>query len=100
MDNYLHYTIELVPPQHLRNGLKPLKVTVMFDYEVVRQEHPYGSTTATELLEDLKNHEYFVNGEQVTFKELERYFKPFTNYEINQTIDDMERRAINEYNGR
>ena len=90
----LHGTKELLP-KTLKGDKKPVKLTVLFDYEEAEQAHPYGSTVAYERLVEYNNEEFFLDGTQVDFDALEIFVKNFNDeIDLQEEIDKIQEKAV------
>ena len=100
MIQQLHATMELVPPrdQLKKFGKKPFTLTVLFDYVETVEHHPYGSTTATEILWEAQNEEFFIDNQQVSRVELETLFEGLDE-DVDDVVQELEEKAVAEFLG-
>ena len=93
----LHASREVVPPRdHLKKfGKKPFTLTVLFDYV---EHHPYGSTTAAEILWEAQNEEFFMDNQQVSRAELEALFEGLDE-DVDDVVQELEEKAVAEFLG-
>ena len=90
----LNGTQELLP-KTLKGEKKPVKITVLFDYVETSQSHPYGSTTATEKLVEYNNEEFFLDGVQMEFEDLEKFVKEFNDeIDLQEVVDKIQAKAV------
>ena len=93
----LHATGELLP-QDRQGEIKPAKLTLLFDVETVQESSPFGDTVVFEQALKAVSKEYFLNGVQVTYTELEDRVKAdYPHLDLDEELERLESVALIEY---
>lgn len=95
----LHSTKQLTPERdRIKAGVKPFKLTVLFDYVEWSESHPYGSTVAHESRAEVQNEEFFMDGVEIPVEELKPHLaEHFPEVDFEELIESMTKKAVDEF---
>jgi hypothetical protein len=95
----LNASEQLTPARDLiKAGVKPFRLTVVFDYVEFRQAQPYGNTEVTEHLTEVKNEEYFMEGVEIPYDELKTHLEAhFPEVDLDELTEKLVAKALDEF---
>lgn len=81
----------------VKAGVKPYKLTVLFNYVHITESHPYGNGTATEDIYEAQDIEYFLDGVETPYDEVKNYLDK-VGKDIDELTDQFIEKAVEIYN--
>lgn len=89
---------QLTPHRDLiKAGIKPFRLTLVFDYVEIEEHHPYGSTTAVEHRSEMENDEYFKDGVGVPHQELAAHLEQYFDTDLDELAEKLVDKAVIEF---
>lgn len=93
----LDATIELCP-LNLKGAIKPVKLTLLFDVVPLHEQTDYGDTITKEDGFALENHEYFLDGVQVAYNDLEERIRTdYPHVDLEEELATLELTGLNNH---
>lgn len=95
----LNASEQLTPERDLiKAGVKPFRLTVLFDYVEFSQPQPYGSMTVSELLTEVRDTEYFKDGVEIPYDELQEHLEEyFPEIDLDELTERLVQKALDEF---
>lgn len=99
MDNVsLNASQQISPKSDLvKTGVKPYRLTVLFNHVHTTESHPWGCDTAKEDIYEANDIEYFLDGIETPYEEVKAYLDK-VGEDIDEITDKLIDKAIEEYN--